>query len=255
MWDECNYVLLLTFFGIAFLWDWNENWPLPVLCHCWVFQFCWHIECSTFTASWLRLILGNCSHIQESPGLSLKRRFWFIWSRMNLRFFISHKLQVMLLLLILLSTPWLARSELIGTKHLGYCLPHQKAKKPWLCPHYCNRTDCGSGEYAFVGIWFSSLHSIAQICQTSFRSSRCITFAHVLAIVSAVSSGNIFILLSLQKFQEGKRLCLCTNVVSCGRHRASQVALEVKDLLANAGNIRDPGSIPGSGRALAEGNG
>ena len=161
----------------------------------------------------------------------------------------------MLLLLILLSTPWLARSELIGTKHLGYCLPHQKSKKPWLCKHYCNRTDCRSGEYAFVGIWFSSLHSIAQICQTSFRSSRCITFAHVLAIVSAVSSANIFILLSLQKFQEGKRLCLCTNVASCGGHRASQVALEVKDLLANAGNIRDPGSIPGSGRALAEGNG
>ena len=26
MWDECNCVLVLTFFGIAFLWDWNENW-------------------------------------------------------------------------------------------------------------------------------------------------------------------------------------------------------------------------------------
>ena len=24
MWDECNYVVVLTFFGIAFLWDWNE---------------------------------------------------------------------------------------------------------------------------------------------------------------------------------------------------------------------------------------
>ena len=23
--DECNYVVVLTFFGIAFLWDWNEN--------------------------------------------------------------------------------------------------------------------------------------------------------------------------------------------------------------------------------------
>ena len=31
MWDECNRVLLWTFFGIAFLWDWNENWPFPVL--------------------------------------------------------------------------------------------------------------------------------------------------------------------------------------------------------------------------------
>ena len=31
MWDKCNYALVWTFFGIAFLWDWNENWPFPVL--------------------------------------------------------------------------------------------------------------------------------------------------------------------------------------------------------------------------------
>ena len=31
MWDECNCVIIWTFFGIAFLWDWNENWPFPVL--------------------------------------------------------------------------------------------------------------------------------------------------------------------------------------------------------------------------------
>ena len=24
MWDECNCVVVWTFFGIAFLWDWNE---------------------------------------------------------------------------------------------------------------------------------------------------------------------------------------------------------------------------------------
>ena len=51
MWDECNCAVVWAFFGIAFLWDWNENWPFPVLWHCWVFQICWHIECSTFTAS------------------------------------------------------------------------------------------------------------------------------------------------------------------------------------------------------------
>ena len=32
VWDEYNCVLVWTFFGIAFLWDWNENWPFPVLC-------------------------------------------------------------------------------------------------------------------------------------------------------------------------------------------------------------------------------
>ena len=31
MWDECNSVVDVTFFGIAFLWDWNENWPFPGL--------------------------------------------------------------------------------------------------------------------------------------------------------------------------------------------------------------------------------
>ena len=29
--DECNCVVVWTFFGIAFLWDWDENWPFPVL--------------------------------------------------------------------------------------------------------------------------------------------------------------------------------------------------------------------------------
>ena len=31
MWDECDCGVGWTFFGIAFLWDWNENWPIPVL--------------------------------------------------------------------------------------------------------------------------------------------------------------------------------------------------------------------------------
>ena len=32
MWDECNCVVVWTFYGIAFLWDWNENLSFPVLC-------------------------------------------------------------------------------------------------------------------------------------------------------------------------------------------------------------------------------
>ena len=31
MWDEYNCALVWAFFGIAFLWDWNESWPFPVL--------------------------------------------------------------------------------------------------------------------------------------------------------------------------------------------------------------------------------
>ena len=31
MWNECNYMVVWTFFGIAFLWNGNENWLFPVL--------------------------------------------------------------------------------------------------------------------------------------------------------------------------------------------------------------------------------
>ena len=31
MWDECNCAVVWAFFDIVFLWDWNENWPFPVL--------------------------------------------------------------------------------------------------------------------------------------------------------------------------------------------------------------------------------
>ena len=31
VWDECNCAVLWAFFGIAFLWNGNENWPFPVL--------------------------------------------------------------------------------------------------------------------------------------------------------------------------------------------------------------------------------
>ena len=29
--NECNHTVVWTFFGIALLWDWIENWPFPVL--------------------------------------------------------------------------------------------------------------------------------------------------------------------------------------------------------------------------------
>ena len=31
LWDESNCVVVWAFFGIAFLWNWDENWPFPVL--------------------------------------------------------------------------------------------------------------------------------------------------------------------------------------------------------------------------------
>ena len=43
MWNECKCMIAWTFFGIALLWDWNENWPFQYCGHCWVFQICWHM--------------------------------------------------------------------------------------------------------------------------------------------------------------------------------------------------------------------
>ena len=31
MWNECNCAIVWTFYGTVLLWDWNENWCLPVL--------------------------------------------------------------------------------------------------------------------------------------------------------------------------------------------------------------------------------
>ena len=67
MWDECHCEVVWAFFGIAFLWDWNENWPFPVL---WSpLSFCWHIECSTFTALCFRI--WNSPTGIPSPPLAL----------------------------------------------------------------------------------------------------------------------------------------------------------------------------------------
>ena len=69
VWDECNCAVVWAFFGIAFIWNWNENWPFPVCGHCWVFQICWHIEGSTFAASSFRV--WNSSTGIPSPSLAL----------------------------------------------------------------------------------------------------------------------------------------------------------------------------------------
>ena len=69
MWDECNCAVVCTFFGIASLWNWNENWPFPVRWPLLSFQICWHIECSTFTASSFR-IWNSLAGI-PSPPLAL----------------------------------------------------------------------------------------------------------------------------------------------------------------------------------------
>ena len=69
IWDECNCAVVWAFFGIAFLWDWNENGPFPVLWPLLSFQICWHIKCSTFIASSFRIWNGSTGI--PSPLLAL----------------------------------------------------------------------------------------------------------------------------------------------------------------------------------------
>ena len=53
MWDEGNCAIVWILFCIAFVIGMKTD--LFQSCgHCWVFQICWHIECSTFTASSFR---------------------------------------------------------------------------------------------------------------------------------------------------------------------------------------------------------
>ena len=68
VWDECKcvfvYSLGLPFFAIGMKIDVFQSCG-----HCWVFQICWHIECSPFIASFSRI--WNSSTGIPSPPLAL----------------------------------------------------------------------------------------------------------------------------------------------------------------------------------------
>ena len=66
VWDECNCVVVWTFFGIALFRIGMKTDLFQSCSHCWVFQICWHIECNTLTAS--SFTIWNCSTaIPSSP--------------------------------------------------------------------------------------------------------------------------------------------------------------------------------------------
>ena len=59
VWDECSCAIVwaslaLPFFGIRM-----KTNLFQACVHCQVFQICWHIECSTFTASSFRIIIAQ----------------------------------------------------------------------------------------------------------------------------------------------------------------------------------------------------
>ena len=64
MWDECNCAGVWAYFGTGMKTDLFQSYG-----HCWVFQICWYIECSIFTASSFRI--WNSSTGIPSPPLTL----------------------------------------------------------------------------------------------------------------------------------------------------------------------------------------
>ena len=77
--DECNCVVVWAFFGIAFLWDWNENWPFPVLWLLLSFPDLLHIECSTFTASYFRIWKSSTGIPSPPLPLFVMMQTWLTW--------------------------------------------------------------------------------------------------------------------------------------------------------------------------------
>ena len=68
VWDKCNCAVVWAFFGIAF--GIGMKTDIFQSCgHCWVFQICWHTECSTFSSSSFRI--SNSSTGIPSPSLAL----------------------------------------------------------------------------------------------------------------------------------------------------------------------------------------
>ena len=82
VWDKCSCAVVWIFFGIAFLWDWNENWPFPHLWPLLSFPTSWHIEGTTFTAASFR-IWNSSTEISLLPPANQKKNLfpkWVQWS-------------------------------------------------------------------------------------------------------------------------------------------------------------------------------
>ena len=69
IWNEKYFMLVWIFFVIALHWDWNKNWPLPVLWPQLSFPNLLTYDCSTLTA--LSLGILNSSTRIPSPPLAL----------------------------------------------------------------------------------------------------------------------------------------------------------------------------------------
>ena len=83
VWDECNCAAVWTFFGIAFFWDWNENWLFLVL---------WPLLCfPNLLAYWVQHFNSIIFYFAFLENIFM-RLYWYSFYFLN--FFLS---QIMLL--------------------------------------------------------------------------------------------------------------------------------------------------------------
>ena len=59
VWDKYNCVVVWLFFGSALLWDWNENWPFPVL---WLL-----LSFPNLLDNWMQHLTAYSFRISKSP--------------------------------------------------------------------------------------------------------------------------------------------------------------------------------------------
>ena len=97
LWDKCNCVVAWAFFGIAFLWDWNENWPFPVLWPLLSFPYLLVYWVQTFKASFFRIW-------NSSTGIPLPTLALFIVMLLKAHLTSQWTLPHFILLILLLDT-------------------------------------------------------------------------------------------------------------------------------------------------------
>ena len=108
------------------------------------------------------------------------------------------------------------------------------------------------------GAWQATFHGVAK-SQTQLSNSHFQFHLHNYSIEYSLQDGvkeNFYIMLQISKiFQNGFLNLLQQFELTYNIYRASQAVLVVKNPPANAGDIRDVGSISGLGRFPGEGHG
>ena len=130
--------------------------------HCWVFQICWHIECSTFTASSLRILNGSAGILSPWGRKESDMTEW-----LHFHFSLSAEIPSLPLALFIVmlpkqliehceSTILQFRKEKLYQSRLsegtrGYFESESEVSQS--CPTLCDPTDCSLPGFSVHGIF------------------------------------------------------------------------------------------------------